>query len=168
MCSCWLILWKTWFIGLKPFSFVAWFGKDVLLLSHIWFQVRIVSLLSLENHFSFILNLFNCPLHHVKTDLWFTAHSCGQQLDAQILWGRIPHGVRELGAGLRMLWWFLQVCQEFNTTWAWQLEEKGYKKMQTECKAAILKVSTLSLRFSKCVEIWSVFTFLYLTSHQNM
>lgn len=28
-------------------------------------------------------------------------------------------------------------------TWAWELEQKGYKEMQTECKAAILKVSSL-------------------------
>ncbi len=37
----------------------------------------------------------------------------------------------------------LQVCQEFNTTWAWELEQKGYKEMPTECKTGILKVSTL-------------------------
>lgn len=47
--------------------------------------------------------------------------------------------------GLMVFWWFLQVCQEFNTTWAWELEQKGYKEMQTECKAAILKVSALFL-----------------------
>lgn len=41
---------------------------------------------------------------------------------------------------LTFVWRFLQVCQEFNTTWAWELEQKGYKEMQTECKAAILKV----------------------------
>lgn len=52
---------------------------------------------------------------------------------------------------------FLQVCQEFNTTWAWELEQKGYKEMQTECKAAILKVSSL---FSSLV---SFRTFIFST-----
>lgn len=34
-------------------------------------------------------------------------------------------------------------------TWAWELEEKGYKEMQTECKAAILKVRLTVSLFSK-------------------
>lgn len=33
-----------------------------------------------------------------------------------------------------------QVCQEFNSTWAWELESKGYPEMSMECKADILKV----------------------------
>lgn len=37
----------------------------------------------------------------------------------------------------------LQVCQEFNTTWAWELEQKGYKELTVECKTGILKVSLL-------------------------
>lgn len=34
----------------------------------------------------------------------------------------------------------LQVCHEFNSTWAWELENKGYKDMSVECKTGILKV----------------------------
>ncbi|MEQ2273974.1 hypothetical protein XENORESO_011860, partial [Xenotaenia resolanae] len=31
------------------------------------------------------------------------------------------------------------ICQEFNTTWAWELEQKGYKELSMECKTGILK-----------------------------
>lgn len=34
----------------------------------------------------------------------------------------------------------LQVCQELNNTWAWELEQKGYQEMSMECKSSILKV----------------------------
>ncbi|XP_059401248.1 remodeling and spacing factor 1-like isoform X2 [Carassius carassius] len=32
-----------------------------------------------------------------------------------------------------------KICQEFNTTWAWELEKKGYREMTVECKTGILK-----------------------------
>lgn len=32
------------------------------------------------------------------------------------------------------------MCQDFNTTWAWELEKKGYMEMSMESKAGILKV----------------------------
>lgn len=34
-----------------------------------------------------------------------------------------------------------QVCQEFNSTWAWELERKSYAEMTVEFKTGILKVS---------------------------
>lgn len=34
----------------------------------------------------------------------------------------------------------VQVCQELNSTWAWELEQKGYQEMSMECKSSILKV----------------------------
>uniref|UniRef100_A0A671LGL6 Remodeling and spacing factor 1-like n=1 Tax=Sinocyclocheilus anshuiensis TaxID=1608454 RepID=A0A671LGL6_9TELE len=33
----------------------------------------------------------------------------------------------------------IKICQEFNTTWAWELEKKGYREMTVECKTGILK-----------------------------
>ncbi|TNM85257.1 hypothetical protein fugu_009435 [Takifugu bimaculatus] len=50
--------------------------------------------------------------------------------------------LRKIGKSVSADRWekyLVKVCQEFNTTWAWELEQKGYKEMQTECKAAILK-----------------------------
>jgi len=35
----------------------------------------------------------------------------------------------------------MQVCQEFNSTWAWEMERKSYLEMTVECKTGILKVS---------------------------
>lgn len=91
MFSWWLIPWKIWFIGFKTFAFVDWFIKDILLCSHIWFHVRIVSLQSLENLISFTSNLFNCPFHPFKADSWIIAHSCWEQLDAKMPYRRIPN-----------------------------------------------------------------------------
>ncbi|XP_009956442.1 PREDICTED: remodeling and spacing factor 1-like, partial [Leptosomus discolor] len=31
------------------------------------------------------------------------------------------------------------ICQEFNSTWAWEMEKKGYLEMSVECKLGILK-----------------------------
>ncbi|KAK2496729.1 hypothetical protein MC885_014505, partial [Smutsia gigantea] len=31
------------------------------------------------------------------------------------------------------------ICQEFNSTWAWEMEKKGYLEMSVECKLALLK-----------------------------
>ncbi|KAG7484398.1 hypothetical protein MATL_G00048800 [Megalops atlanticus] len=35
--------------------------------------------------------------------------------------------------------YLVKICQEFNSTWAWELEKKGYSEMSLECKAGILK-----------------------------
>ncbi|XP_064206934.1 remodeling and spacing factor 1 [Anguilla rostrata] len=35
--------------------------------------------------------------------------------------------------------YLIKVCQEFNSTWAWELEKKGYLEMPAECKTEILK-----------------------------
>ncbi|KAJ8347797.1 hypothetical protein SKAU_G00263860 [Synaphobranchus kaupii] len=35
--------------------------------------------------------------------------------------------------------YLIKVCQEFNGTWAWELEKKGYLEMTAECKSEILK-----------------------------
>ncbi|KAJ8267020.1 hypothetical protein GJAV_G00137380 [Gymnothorax javanicus] len=35
--------------------------------------------------------------------------------------------------------YLIKLCQEFNSTWAWELEKKGYLEMTTECKTEILK-----------------------------
>uniref|UniRef100_A0A3Q3AY73 Remodeling and spacing factor 1b, tandem duplicate 1 n=1 Tax=Kryptolebias marmoratus TaxID=37003 RepID=A0A3Q3AY73_KRYMA len=32
-----------------------------------------------------------------------------------------------------------KICQDVNTTWAWELEQKGYKELTMECKTGILK-----------------------------
>jgi remodeling and spacing factor 1 len=34
----------------------------------------------------------------------------------------------------------IQVCQDINSSWAWELEHKGYQDMSMECKTSILKV----------------------------
>ncbi|XP_071213278.1 remodeling and spacing factor 1-like isoform X1 [Salvelinus alpinus] len=33
----------------------------------------------------------------------------------------------------------IQVCQDINSSWAWELEHKGYQDMSMECKTSILK-----------------------------
>ncbi|XP_051952704.1 remodeling and spacing factor 1-like isoform X2 [Xyrauchen texanus] len=35
--------------------------------------------------------------------------------------------------------YLVKVCQEFNSTWAWELERKSYGEMTIECKTGILK-----------------------------
>lgn len=40
---------------------------------------------------------------------------------------------------------FMQVCQEFNSTWAWEMERKSYLEMTVECKTGILKVSIITV-----------------------
>ncbi|KAM6907172.1 remodeling and spacing factor 1 [Xenentodon cancila] len=50
--------------------------------------------------------------------------------------------LRKIGKSVSADRWekyLVKVCQEFNTTWAWELEQKGYKEMTTECKTGILK-----------------------------
>ncbi|GAA6091203.1 remodeling and spacing factor 1 isoform X2 [Tachysurus ichikawai] len=50
--------------------------------------------------------------------------------------------LRKLGKSVTSDRWekyLVKACQEFNSTWAWELERKGYPEMSTECKADILK-----------------------------
>ncbi|XP_053355954.1 remodeling and spacing factor 1 [Clarias gariepinus] len=50
--------------------------------------------------------------------------------------------LRKLGKSVTSDRWekyLVKVCQEFNSTWAWELERKGYPEMSMECKADILK-----------------------------
>ncbi|XP_045896392.1 remodeling and spacing factor 1 isoform X2 [Micropterus dolomieu] len=50
--------------------------------------------------------------------------------------------LRKIGKSVSADRWekyLVKVCQEFNTTWAWELEQKGYKEMSAECKTGILK-----------------------------
>ncbi|XP_015682770.1 remodeling and spacing factor 1 [Protobothrops mucrosquamatus] len=35
--------------------------------------------------------------------------------------------------------YLIKMCQDFNSTWAWEMEKKGYLEMSTECKLGILK-----------------------------
>ncbi|RVE64199.1 hypothetical protein OJAV_G00143610 [Oryzias javanicus] len=50
--------------------------------------------------------------------------------------------LRKIGKSVTADRWekyLVKVCQEFNMTWAWELEEKGYKEMTMESKTGILK-----------------------------
>ncbi|XP_036441284.1 LOW QUALITY PROTEIN: remodeling and spacing factor 1 [Colossoma macropomum] len=50
--------------------------------------------------------------------------------------------LRKLGKTVSSERWekhLVKVCQEFNSTWAWELERKGYPEMSMECKTDILK-----------------------------
>uniref|UniRef100_A0A8C9QUU3 Remodeling and spacing factor 1b, tandem duplicate 1 n=1 Tax=Scleropages formosus TaxID=113540 RepID=A0A8C9QUU3_SCLFO len=50
--------------------------------------------------------------------------------------------LRKIGKSVSSERWekyLVKVCQEFNSTWAWELEKKGYREMTVECKAGILK-----------------------------
>ncbi|KAI4892660.1 hypothetical protein NFI96_022787 [Prochilodus magdalenae] len=50
--------------------------------------------------------------------------------------------LRKIGKSVSAERWekyLVKVCQEFNTTWAWELEKKGYQEMPVECKTGILK-----------------------------
>uniref|UniRef100_A0A3Q1JS51 PHD-type domain-containing protein n=1 Tax=Anabas testudineus TaxID=64144 RepID=A0A3Q1JS51_ANATE len=50
--------------------------------------------------------------------------------------------LRKIGKSVSADRWekyLVKVCQDFNTTWAWELEQKGYKEMALECKTGILK-----------------------------
>ncbi|KAM7373976.1 hypothetical protein PAMP_006657 [Pampus punctatissimus] len=50
--------------------------------------------------------------------------------------------LRKIGKSVTADRWekyLVKICQEFNTTWAWELEQKGYKEMAMECKTGILK-----------------------------
>ncbi|XP_061658854.1 remodeling and spacing factor 1 [Syngnathoides biaculeatus] len=50
--------------------------------------------------------------------------------------------LRKIGKSVSAERWekhLVKICQEFNTAWAWELEEKGYKSMTLDSKTAILK-----------------------------
>ncbi|XP_065116642.1 remodeling and spacing factor 1 isoform X3 [Paramisgurnus dabryanus] len=50
--------------------------------------------------------------------------------------------LRKIGKSVSADRWekyLIKVCQDFNTTWAWELEKKGYREMTVECKTGILK-----------------------------
>ncbi|XP_070773311.1 remodeling and spacing factor 1 [Enoplosus armatus] len=50
--------------------------------------------------------------------------------------------LRKIGKSVSADRWekyLVKVCQEFNTTWAWELEQKGYKELPVDCKTGILK-----------------------------
>ncbi|XP_039600165.1 remodeling and spacing factor 1 isoform X1 [Polypterus senegalus] len=50
--------------------------------------------------------------------------------------------MRKIGKSVSADRWekyLLKMCQDFNSTWAWELEKKGYQEMNVESKAGILK-----------------------------
>ncbi|XP_077447655.1 remodeling and spacing factor 1 [Stigmatopora argus] len=50
--------------------------------------------------------------------------------------------LRKIGKSVSADRWekyLVKICQDFNTAWAWELEEKGYRSMTAESKTAILK-----------------------------
>ncbi|XP_061484988.1 remodeling and spacing factor 1 isoform X2 [Rhineura floridana] len=50
--------------------------------------------------------------------------------------------MRKIGKSVTADRWekyLIKMCQEFNSTWAWEMEKKGYFEMSIECKLGILK-----------------------------
>ncbi|XP_038617608.1 remodeling and spacing factor 1 [Tachyglossus aculeatus] len=50
--------------------------------------------------------------------------------------------MRKIGKSVTADRWekyLIKMCQEFNSTWAWELEKKGYLEMSVECKLGLLK-----------------------------
>ncbi|XP_019385979.1 PREDICTED: remodeling and spacing factor 1 [Crocodylus porosus] len=50
--------------------------------------------------------------------------------------------MRKIGKSVTADRWekyLIKICQEFNSTWAWEMEKKGYLEMSVECKLGILK-----------------------------
>ncbi|KAE8627791.1 hypothetical protein XENTR_v10007163 [Xenopus tropicalis] len=50
--------------------------------------------------------------------------------------------LRKIGKSVTVDRWekyLIKVCQEYNSTWAWEMEKKGYQEMSVECKVGILK-----------------------------
>ncbi|XP_006091121.1 remodeling and spacing factor 1 isoform X4 [Myotis lucifugus] len=50
--------------------------------------------------------------------------------------------MRKIGKSVTADRWekyLIKICQEFNSTWAWEMEKKGYLEMSVECKLALLK-----------------------------
>ncbi|XP_060032678.1 remodeling and spacing factor 1 isoform X2 [Erinaceus europaeus] len=50
--------------------------------------------------------------------------------------------MRKIGKSVTADRWekyLIKICQDFNSTWAWEMEKKGYLEMSVECKLALLK-----------------------------
>lgn len=50
--------------------------------------------------------------------------------------------MRKIGKSVTLERWekyLTRLCQDFNTTWAWEMEKKGYQEMTVECKLGMLK-----------------------------
>ncbi|KAG8539048.1 hypothetical protein GDO81_021551, partial [Engystomops pustulosus] len=50
--------------------------------------------------------------------------------------------MRKIGKSVTFERWekyLIKICQDYNSTWAWEMEKKGYLEMGVECKVGILK-----------------------------
>ncbi|XP_053561573.1 remodeling and spacing factor 1 [Bombina bombina] len=50
--------------------------------------------------------------------------------------------MRKIGKSVTVERWekyMIKICQDYNSTWAWEMEEKGYQEMSVECKVGLLK-----------------------------
>ncbi|XP_078514626.1 remodeling and spacing factor 1 [Lissotriton helveticus] len=50
--------------------------------------------------------------------------------------------MRKIGKSVTLERWekyLTRLCQDFNTTWAWEMEKKGYQEMTVECKLGMLR-----------------------------
>ncbi|XP_030055943.1 remodeling and spacing factor 1 [Microcaecilia unicolor] len=50
--------------------------------------------------------------------------------------------MRKIGKSVTVDRWekyLIKICQDYNSTWAWEMEKKGYQEMTVECKLGILK-----------------------------
>ncbi|XP_053312684.1 remodeling and spacing factor 1 [Spea bombifrons] len=50
--------------------------------------------------------------------------------------------MRKIGKSVTVDRWekyLMKICQEYNGTWAWEMEKKGYPEMSLECKVGLLK-----------------------------
>ncbi|XP_010226750.1 PREDICTED: remodeling and spacing factor 1-like [Tinamus guttatus] len=71
---------------------------------------------------------------------WRTGHS-GSLLPKELVELHLKL-MRKIGKSVTADRWekyLIKICQEFNSTWAWEMEKKGYLEMSVECKLGILK-----------------------------
>ncbi|CAH2225616.1 remodeling and spacing factor 1 [Pelobates cultripes] len=50
--------------------------------------------------------------------------------------------MRKIGKSVTTDRWekyLIKICQDYNSTWAWEMEKKGYQEMSLECKVGLLK-----------------------------
>ncbi|XP_063807363.1 remodeling and spacing factor 1 isoform X2 [Pseudophryne corroboree] len=50
--------------------------------------------------------------------------------------------MRKIGKSVTLDRWekyLIKICQDYNSTWAWEMEKKGYQEMSVECKVGLLK-----------------------------
>ncbi|XP_073517780.1 remodeling and spacing factor 1 [Phyllobates terribilis] len=50
--------------------------------------------------------------------------------------------MRKIGKSVTFDRWekyLIRICQDYNSTWAWEMEKKGYQEMDVECKVGMLK-----------------------------